>query len=384
MSRFLGRLAMPLVALALMSLSVPSVSAAGTLSLTTPYPGVAVSPGNKVSFNLSVTSSTAGRVNLAVGGVPSNWTATLTGGGNIVTAVQTDGKTATPVTLDVSVPTGATGTTHLTVTATGLGQTATLGLDIVVQTQAAGDVTFTTDVPSVQGSATSTFSFSLNLQNNTPADLTFSVSATGPAGWTVTAQLSSSSQAASAVVKAGNSAGVSVNASAPSGVAAGSYPIDVVASAGSKQLHQQLTVNVIGSYTLTMSTPNQVLSAHGGSGSATQQQLTLTNGGSADITNVQLTDTVPTNWKVSFDQQTIARIPAGQTVTVTATITPSSDAIAGDYVLTFKASGDQSTNATVDIRFTVETSILGAIAGIALIVAVFVGLWWVFRRYGRR
>ncbi len=383
-ARFARGLAVLSIGLAMVGLSAPSTLAAGSLSLTTPYPGVAVSPGHKVGFDIAVKTSTAGRVNLAVSGAPTDWTATLTGGGNVVTAVETDGNTPTTVHLDVSVPSSATASAHLTVTATGLGQTATLGLDVNVETQAYGTVTFTTDVPSVQGSATSTFSFTLLISNNTPADLTFTANATGPAGWTVTAQLSSSSQAASAIVKAGTSTSVAVNATAPTGVAAGAYPINVVATSGSKQYQQQLTVNVIGSYTLTMSTPNQVLSAHGGSGSPTQQQLTLTNGGSADITNVQLSDTVPTNWKVSFDQPTVAKIPAGQSVTVTATITPSSDAIAGDYDLTFKAAGDQSTNATVDIRFTVETSILGAIAGIALIVAVFVGLWWVFRRYGRR
>ncbi len=383
-ARFARRLAVLLIGLLMVSLSAPGALAADSLSITTQYPGVAVSPGNKVGFDIDVKTSTPARVNLAVSGAPSGWTTNLTGGGNVVTAVETDGKNATTVHLDVSVPSTATAPAHLTVSATGLGQTATLGLDITVQTQAGGDVTFTTDVPSVQGSATSTFSFNLTIANNTPADQTFSVNATGPSGWNVTAQLGSSSQAASAIVKAGGSTSVAVNATAPSGVAAGSYPINVVATSGGKQYQQQLTVNVIGSYTLTMSTPNQVLSAHGGSGSPTQQQLTLTNGGSADITNVHMTDTVPSNWKVSFDQQTIATIPAGQTVTVTATITPASDAIAGDYDLTFKAAGDQSTNATVDIRFTVETSILGAIAGIALIVAVFVGLWWVFRRYGRR
>ena len=33
---------------------------------------------------------------------------------------------------------------------------------------------------------------------------------------------------------------------------------------------------------------------------------------------------------------------------------------------------------------TVETSLLWGIVGVAIIIAVFVGLAWVFRQYGRR
>jgi uncharacterized membrane protein len=361
----------------------PAALAADTLSLTTPYPSVTVSPGSKVSFDLSVKTSAPARVDLAVAGAPSGWMATLQGGGFIVGAVETDGKTAASVRLDVSVPADATGTTHISVTASGLGLTDRLDLDLKVEAQT-GDVTLTTDFPSLKGASNTSFTFNLTLTNNTPQDLTFAVEAQGPEGWTTTAQLTGQAQAASAIVKAGSTSGVSVTAKPPDSVAAGQYPVSVVATAGAKQIKQDLQVEVTGSFSMTLSTPNQVLSNHGAAGSATQQQLTVTNGGTAPITNVTLSATPPTNWKVSFDQPTVASIGAGQTVTVTATIVPSADAIAGDYQVTFNATSDQQTNGSTDIRFTVETSLQWAIVGAALIVIVFVGLWWVFKRYGRR
>jgi uncharacterized membrane protein len=383
--RFTGRLAIPLLALALAGLSAPAAFAADTLSLTTQYPAIVVAPGSHFSFDISVKSSPAARVGLKVSGVPTGWTATLQGGGFVIDAVQTNGKDAVSVRLDVTVPTSASGTTHLSVTGTALGQTETLPLDVTVQSSAGGDVSLTTDVPSVQGAASSTFTFNLTIHNETAGDLTFSVNATGPTGWTVDAKLTSSSQAASAIVTAGNTSGVSVTANPPDGVAAGSYPIEVVATAGDKQIKQELTVNITGSYTLAMSTPDQVLSNHGTTGAAAQQQIVVTNNGTAEVTNVKLTATAPTNWKVDFgDKATIPSIPAGQSVTVTANVTPSNDAITGDYQITFRATSDQSSTASVDIRFTVETSLLWGALGIILIVAVFVGLWWVFRRYGRR
>ena len=386
-----GRRAAPTVARQIAALGLVAIVAAALaptafaadLTITTPYPSVAVSPGSKVSFELSVKTSTPDRVALSVAGVPSGWTATLQGGGFIVSAVQTDGKAAASATLDVSVPDTATGKATIVVTGTAGGQTVTLPLELTVQAST-GDVTMTSDIPSQKGASNATFTFNLTLSNNTPQDLTFGVNATGPDGWTVTAQIAGSSQAATAVVKAGSTSAVSITANPPDSVTAGQYPIAVIATSGSKQIEQDLQVEITGSYSMTMSTPNQVLSNHGAAGHSTTQQLTITNGGTAPLSNVTITASAPSDWKVTFDQATIASIGANQTVTVNATVIPTNDAIAGDYQLTFNASSDQHSTASTDIRFTVETSLEWAIVGGALIVLVFVGLWWVFRRYGRR
>jgi uncharacterized membrane protein len=361
----------------------PAALAATTVQISTQYPAVVVSPGSKVSFDLSVKTSVAARVDLTVNGAPSGWTAVLHGGQFIVDAVETDGKVATSARLDVSVPDSASGSAHLVVDAAADGVHASLPLDVRVEADA-GDVTLTTDVPSVKGASSSTFTFNLTIANETAQDQTFAVDAQGPDGWTTTAELTGQTQAASAIVKAGATSGVTVTAKPPDSVPAGQYPISVVATAGTKQIKQDLTVEVTGSFSLSMSTPNQVLSTSGSSGQATTQQLTITNGGTAPITNVAVSASPPTNWKVTFDTPTIASIAPNQTATVTATIVPSGDAIAGDYQLTFNATSDQQATATQMVRFTVNTSLQWAIIGGALIVLVFVGLWWVFKRYGRR
>ena len=64
-------------------------------------------------------------------------------------------------------------------------------------------------------------------------------------------------------------------------------------------------------------------------------------------------------------------------------MTPSNQAIAGDYVATFTATASQTT-ASQDIRYTIDTSLTWAIVGIGLIVLAFLGLGWVFQRFGRR
>jgi len=175
-----------------------------------------------------------------------------------------------------------------------------------------------------------------------------------------------------------------VTAKAPSGAAAGKYPITVTATSGSTKVVTNLEVDVTGSYSMTLATPNQVLSTHGSAGSEIDQQLTITNTGTAPLANVSITSTPPSGWTVTFSPAPpFSSIAPNQSQTVTAKIVPSSDAIAGDYSITFNASNDQA-NASQDLRVTVETSILFGLIGVAAIIAVLAVLWFVFQRYGRR
>ena len=363
--------------------AAPAMSAAGEITLTTPFPAIAVAPGSAPSFDVSVTTSAPGRVGLSVGNVPTGWTAVLRGGGFTIDGVESDGKTATKITLNVTVPAEATeGTTRIVVRGTISGAVTTLPVDIRVAPNAAGDISLTTDTPQLKGASDATFPFSLTLKNDTPEDLPFSVVAAGPAGWTVTAQVGSQAQAASVVVKAGSSSTVSVSAKAAEGTAAGSYPITVDATSGSRSAHADLSVEITGSYNLALSTSDQRLNMSGTAGSVSDITLTLTNSGTADIEGAAMSATAPTGWKTDFDTPSVT-VPAGKTVNVVAHVTPSSDAIAGDYVTTFKATAPVA-NASADIRVTIQTSLLWGIVGIGLIALVLIGLWWTFQRYGRR
>lgn len=370
-------------ALGTMPLIVPGALAANGLTLTTPYPSLTVSPGTQVSFDLSVETKDPARVDLAVGGAPATWKAILHGGGYVVGAVQTDGTKATTVRLDVDVPDDATGSTRLTVTATSGGDTATLALDIKVQVDAGGEITVTPDYTALRGSSNQSFTFNLTIANQTPEDVSYTATGEGPDGWTVDVTLTGQAQAVSGTAKAGGSAAAAVKVTPATTADAGTYKVAVVATVAGTAYPIELSVEVTGSYTLVLSTQTQVLSVSGPAGNVTEQVFTLTNNGTAPITNVVMSGSLPANWKAEYDPATVPSIAAGQSVTVTAKITPAADAIAGDYSLSFTGRGKEA-NDTAEIRFTVEASILGAIVGGALIVAFVVGLLWVFRRYGRR
>jgi uncharacterized membrane protein len=363
--------------------AAPASLAANPVTLTTPYPAIEVAPGAKVNLTVSIATASPGRVDLSVSGVPNDWTATIRGGGFLVNGVQSDGSKATDVTLDISVPVGAAaGDQRISVNATSDGSTATLPLDIRVTPNAAGEVSLVTDFPELKGSSDVSFKFNLTLSNDTPDDLPFGVVASGPTGWTVDAKVTSQAQAASAIVKAGETTAIEVTAQAPEGATAAVYPISVDATSGDKSAHADLSVEVTGSYKLTLTTPDGRLSANASAGSQTDLSLVVQNTGTADVADVKLTATPPNGWTVTFDPETVT-VPAQGDAQVTAHLTPSGNAIAGDYVATFKAASDVA-NANADMRITIETSLLWGLVGVGLIVLVLAGLWWTFRRYGRR
>jgi uncharacterized membrane protein len=384
-AHLVGRVALIVGLLALaVGPAVPAVAAANGLTVTTPYPAVVVEPGTTASFKLSVAVTTAGQVSLKANGVPSGWTARFRGGGLTVDGAYVEPKSSPDLTLDVEIPDGtAPGTTAITVVATSGSLSDSLPLSIRVADAAAGNVTLTSDFPELKGPSTSTFTFNLTLRNDTAAEGTFSMDATGPDGWTVTAKPSGQSQATSTTVPAGSSATISVAANPPSDVAAGTYPINVTVNGGGKNATAALQVVITGVYTLSVSTADQVLSTTANAGSQTDLQITITNTGTAPITNLKPSASAPTNWKVTFDPATIASIDPGKTETVTAQITPTSDAIAGDYNVTITANGAEA-NGNATIRVRVETPQFWWIVGIVLIGATFAGLYWVFRTYGRR
>jgi uncharacterized repeat protein (TIGR01451 family) len=363
------------------------IAAADNLLLTTPYPSVSVAPGSKASFDLTVVTANPTRVDLALSGVPTGWTATLNGGGYVVSAVLAQASAPPTVRLDVKVPADAQNQTyHMQVTATSGTLRSDLAIDVNVSATAAGDVTLTTDFPSLNGPSSQTFSFNLTLKNDTAQDLTFGLNAQGPTGWTVTAKPTSQTQASTFQVNAGESAGVTVSADPPTDIAAGSYPITVSATAGDRNVGGQLQVEITGQYGMTLTTPDGRLNATGSAGSVISRPMTIQNTGTAPLTNVTVTDTVPSGWKVTYDPAgPIASIAPNGTANVTALITPSSNAIAGDYATTFTANApDSSTTSSADIRITVETPLNWLLVGAGLIVLVLLGLGWVFQRYGRR
>lgn len=389
------------VALLLGLTLAPVALADGPLSLTTSYPAITADPGSTVRFPILVVTDTPQRVDIAVTSAPAGWTVRLRGAGSTVSAVNTaaspisSGSTTTQIqgtfTAEVTVPADvAPGSNQVVVQGrTAAGVTSTINLDLTTEAQSAGAVTLTTDFPNLRGSTTTAFSYNLILKNDTNQQLTFGLETDAPPGWTVDAKPQGETQATTATVDAGATAPIQVKVDPPSDATAGTYNITVRAQGGPAPAEAQLTVEITGSYALTMTTSDQRLNANATAGGSSTLTMVITNTGSAPLTNVKMTSSPPRGWKITFDQDTIATIPAGSTgnaAQVVVTLQPPANAVAGDYNLTIRATSTDETTAadSVDVRTTVDTSPVGLLIGIGILIVVAAGLFFVFQRYGRR
>jgi uncharacterized membrane protein len=367
----------------------PATLAVQSITLTTPYPAISVAPGTSVSFNITVEVTERGRVDLATGGTPSGWEARLLGGGNVINGVLAEpvsgDEAPVSVRLDVDVPSSAqNGTSTIVVTGTGGGASDRLEIDIRVDAEAAGELTLEADISDQRGTAETTYTFTLTLDNGTAEDLTFATAAVAPAaGWVVNATIAGQAQAASATIDAGSTETISVSVDPPDTASAGVYPFAVTVTAGEQTVQANLSVDITGSVSMTLGTPDDLLSVRGSAGSGIPLTVEVTNTGTDPLDAVSLSGTGPTGWTIDFGEGATVNVAAGQTVQATATITPVGAALSGDYTVTINARAEDLSE-SLTIRVTVEPSPVGLVIGAAILIAVVAGLWWVFRTYGRR
>jgi uncharacterized repeat protein (TIGR01451 family) len=361
----------------------PTTLPATALTVSTPFPSVAVEPGDQVSYALTIGAPAQAEVALTVDGVPEGWTAAFRGGGFEVDSVTAGPGLESELTFDVTVPTSATeGDYPMTINASGGGESVALPIAVRVSAQAGGEVTLTPNFPGLRTPAGEAVTFDVELANGTPADLEFELTPNAPSGWDATAELSGQAQASTVLVEAGGTETINVAVTPPFQAEAAQYPVTLVATAPGSTVETEMIVEVTGSYDLDMTTADQRLNAEVTVGSTSDFQIILTNTGTADLDNVVVGVTPPTGWEVGFDSQEVA-IPAGEAVPVVATITPSEEAVAGDYVISFTATHEQA-DASMEVRTTVNPSAVWGFVGIAVIALTLAGLAWVFRRFGRR
>ena len=362
-----------------------TASAAGGLSMSTAYPGIYAKAGDSLSFSLDFSNSgESGNVDLSIDAIPEGWTGYFEGSGKEVSQVYVQGGSSTGlVSFEVEIPQEtADGAYEIRLLAEGSGMSDSLTLTLNVSAEELGSSAFTTQYAQQEGDSDTSFSFSSTLQNNTPTEKSYSLSASAPSGWTVSFQ-ADSTQVAAVTVDARGSQSITVNVTPPANVDAGEYVIPISASSATETLEDELTVVITGTYDLSISTPSGRLSFDATANKATAVTLNVTNSGNVDLQNVNLSSSAPTGWTVEFSQSTIDTLEAGATMEVTAYVTPGEDALSGDYSTNISVKNSESSD-SAEFRVSVKTETTWGIVGILLILLAVAALWYMFRKFGRR
>ena len=106
---------------------------------------------------------------------------------------------------------------------------------------------------------------------------------------------------------------------------------------------------------LQLATADQRLDVSGRSDSEHRIPMIVANTGTGDLTDVKLAGTAPPAGTSRSTRSRSTSVKPNETAQVTAIVKPASDAVAGDYALTIRASaGSQSSS--VDLRYSLKGS----------------------------
>ncbi len=357
------------------------------LYLVTDYPAVTVQPGTTSTVNLRLRNYGLApeRLKLAVTGVPAGWKATLLGGGQPVAAAMPSTGDSVSFDLRLDVPKGAKIGSHtLTVSADGANAHVTLPVEVSLAKQLPAKLSINPDLPALRGNASSDFSYTLHIKNDSGKKLLVSLAAEAPANFDTSFTEAYGSQQLTAIpVDAGKTKDVKLKVTPPTSVDAGRYPVKVKVAANGASATTAVKLDITGQPKLDVSGREGLLSARATAGNDTTVPVVVTNTGTAPADNVKLSSSAPSGWKITFNPKTIARVAPNQHKEVQATITPPGKAIAGDYATSISAASHGQTG-NANFRVTVTTSTMWGIAGVGIIGAALLIMVGAVARFGRR
>jgi uncharacterized membrane protein len=358
------------------------------LWLTTDYPSVTARAGETTTIKVKLQNYALApqRVALSIDGVPSGWKAMILGGGAPVTAAMPATDDSVPLQLRVDIPAGlSAGTQTLTLRAKSVDTSASLPIDVTIGRVLPAKLVLKAKNPSLIGTAKTSFEFQFNVANQSDRDLIVKFAADAPKGFQTTfTEAYGSQEIASIPIEAGKDKDLKVKVQPPAQAKAGSYPVAVEVSADDAKADASMTMDITGQPQLSLTGEDGRLSTSAVAGSATPVALVLSNDGSAAAQEIALSASPPSDWKVTFQPDKIAQLNPGQKINVQAQLTPSSKAVAGDYMTTFRANDNGSQSSSADIRVTVSTSTLWGIIGVAIVAIALLIAVGAVARFGRR
>jgi uncharacterized membrane protein len=272
----------------------------------------------------------------------------------------------------------------LTVKAAGGGSEASLPIAVTLAKELPAKLKLEPRLPALRGSPRSSFEYQLTIRNDSGRNVVTSFVVKAPRNFSTSFTEAYGSQELSSIpIEAGQSKDIKLTVRPPSGVDAGSYPVQVTVAADDARATADLQMDIVGQPLLQIAGRDGLVSSSAEAGKESTVPVVITNNGTAPAEQVELTAQAPSGWKVEFEPKTIERIDPGKRAEVQAKITPSIRSLNGDYMVSVRgASGPESSN--TQFRVTVTTSTLWGMTGAGIIAAALLVMVGAIARYGRR
>jgi len=168
----------------------------------------------------------------------------------------------------------------------------------------------------------------------------------------------------------------------PYSVDVGEYNFTAVIDSSARQYEENLTLRLRGSY--TMRTYVKSYRHEINRGDTLTFDMTVSNAGvGGALTRIGINMSAPEGWRANVDPASVASLEPGERATVRVTVVPPADIVAGEYKVVALVKSDQAEGED-EFRIVVKEQSYVAILGLLVMVGVAAGLWYMFRRYGRR
>lgn len=261
------------------------------------------------------------------------------------------------------------------------------------QQQTGETVNLSTKYPVLSGTATTEFTFDVELTYVGKEAKYFDLKLTGPDNYFYTLRQSYGGDSDIATVKLdprGLSETLRVKAS-PNILnlpGPGEYTITLEAASGDIKESIDLKIIVTARYGLYIDTTGGILSTQITADKDNFFTINVRNVGTAALENINITSSVrgsPNNWEVTAEPSEIDKLDPKAEREVKINIRPPAKTISGDYEVTLTAK-NEAANASDDvtIRVTVLTQTIWGWVGVGIVVIVVAGLIAMFMFLGRR
>ena len=244
--------------------------------------------------------------------------------------------------------------------------------------------------PKVEISSGETVEFSVRLRWWGSEDRAFDLLVTGPKDWLIYCKPSYEETKITAIrLEPGKTEypeTIKVVAASPFWliIEPGEYNITVEASSGDIKDTIELKAIITARYDLDLV---PTLERYNTSATAEKDNyfsVDIVNNSTATVDNIAFSAYKPEGWTIDFSPAGIYSLAANDFQTIDINIKPPPKTITGDYSITLRASGEQTTARTLKIRVTVETPTIWGWVGVVIIVLVIAGLAFIIMRFSRR
>jgi uncharacterized membrane protein len=360
------------------------------------YTGIQISQGENVSVDLTVANRGRHDENiiLSLPTIPDGWKARIKTYSFGVTGVHVESDKSKNLTLRAEPgPKIGPGIYRFVVEAQTSDKRLTSSCQVTITVKpktgekVSKGVNIISSYPVLRGPTDAKFEFSLEIENKLDKDSIFNLVATGPENWDINFKPAYEQKFISSVrLKANQSQTVAVSVKPYPLAEPGKYSIRVKVSSPAAKAESILTVILTGTYKLELGTPNGLLSLNALRGKTTNFSMYIKNTGSAILNNITFLSFKPENWKVKFNPERIEALAPEELKQVEVSVTPSDQALVGDYSLSLRAEAGNPPKAdkTIELRATVRASAFWGWIGMCIILFVLAGLVYLFIRLGRR